>query len=104
MGRLSRLEQVDLVGVSVTRAPSLRVAMQAVVRPEPLYAQNHRGQLSLMGSAGGVWLRFCLINPYNIHSRFVVDPALTGWISRLGVLARRLLKAEWVEIKYPVSP
>ena len=54
--------------------------------------------------AGGAWLRFYSISPYNAYNRFVVDSVLAGWISHLGALARQPLKAERVEIEYPAPP
>ncbi len=44
MGRLSRLGQMGLAGVSVAQAPNLRAAARAMIHLEPLYAQNYRGQ------------------------------------------------------------
>ncbi|WP_132912864.1 AraC family transcriptional regulator, partial [Pseudomonas aeruginosa] len=101
MGRLSRLGQMGLAGVSVAQAPNLRAAARAMIHLEPLYAQNYRGQSSLVEDAGGAWLRFYSISPYNAYNRFVVDSVLAGWISHLGALARQPLKAERVEIEYP---
>ncbi len=57
-----------------------------------------------MEDAGGAWLRFYSISPYNASNRFVVDSVLAGWISHLGALARQPLKAERVEIEYPAPP
>ncbi len=57
-----------------------------------------------MEDAGGAWLRFYSISPYNAYNRFVVDSVLAGWISHLGALARQPLKAERVEIEYPAPP
>lgn len=104
MGRLSRLGQMGLAGVSVAQAPNLRAAARAMIHLEPLYAQNYRGQSSLVEDAGGAWLRFYSISPYNAYNRFVVDSVLAGWISHLGALARQPLKAERVEIEYPAPP
>lgn len=42
MGRLSRLGQMGLAGVSVAQAPNLRAAARAMIHLEPLYAQNYR--------------------------------------------------------------
>ncbi len=92
MGRLSRLGQMGLAGVSVAQAPNLRAAARAMIHLEPLYAQNYRGQSSLVEDAGGAWLRFYSISPYNAYNRFVVDSVLAGWISHLGALARQPLK------------
>lgn len=104
MGRLSRLGQMGLAGVSVAQAPNLRAAARAMIHLEPLYAQNYRGQSSLVEDAGGAWLRFYSISPYNAYNRFVVDSVLAGWISHLGALARQPLKAERVDIEYPAPP
>ncbi|MBH9388229.1 AraC family transcriptional regulator, partial [Pseudomonas aeruginosa] len=104
MGRLSRLGQMGLAGVSVAPAPNRRAAARAMIHLEPLYAQNYRGQSSLVEDAGGAWLRFYSISPYNAYNRFVVDSVLAGWISHLGALARQPLKAERVEIEYPAPP
>lgn len=62
MGRLSRLGQMGLAGVSVAQAPNLRAAARAMIHLEPLYAQNYRGQSSLVEDAGGAWLRFYSIS------------------------------------------
>jgi AraC-like DNA-binding protein len=101
MGRLSRLSQVGLAGVTAAQAPTVREAARALIRFEPLYASNYRGQSSLHEDARGAWLRFYSISPYNAYNRFVVDSVLAGWIQQLGNLAGRRLPVEKVQIEFP---
>ncbi|SDG77466.1 AraC-type DNA-binding protein [Pseudomonas benzenivorans] len=101
MGRLSRLSQAGLAGVTAAQAPTVREAARALIRFEPLYASNYRGQSSLHEDARGAWLRFYSISPYNAYNRFVVDSVLAGWIQQLGNLAGQPLPAEKVQIEFP---
>ncbi|MFV3412463.1 AraC family transcriptional regulator [Pseudomonas nitroreducens] len=101
MGQLSRPSQSGLAGVTAAQAPNLRAAARALIRFEPLYAQNYRGQSSFIEDAGGAWLRFYSISPYNAYNRFVVDSVLAGWVSMLGSIGAQPLRAEKVEIEYP---
>lgn len=101
MGRLSRLSQVGLAGVTAALAPTVREAARALIRFEPLYASNYRGRSSLHEDAGGAWLRFYSISPYNNYNRFVVDSVLSSWIFQLGLLAQQPLRVEKIEIEFP---
>lgn len=101
MGRLSRLSQVGLAGVTAAQAPTVREAARALIRFEPLYASNYRGQSSLHEDARGAWLRFYSISPYNAYNRFVVDSVLAGWAQQLGNLARQRLRVEKIQIEFP---
>ncbi|WP_172145762.1 AraC family transcriptional regulator [Pseudomonas tumuqii] len=101
MGRLSRLSQVGLAGVTAAQAPTVREAARALIRFEPLYASNYRGQSSLHEDARGAWLRFYSISPYNAYNRFVVDSVLAGWTQQLGNLARQRLRVEKIQIEFP---
>jgi hypothetical protein len=47
MGQLSRLSQVGLAGVTAAQAPTVREAARTLIRFEPLYGSNYRGQSSL---------------------------------------------------------
>ncbi len=62
MGQLSRPSQSGLAGVTAAQAPNLRAAARALIRFEPLYAQNYRGQSSFIEDASGAWLRFYSIS------------------------------------------
>ncbi|MCY1259983.1 putative HTH-type transcriptional regulator [compost metagenome] len=101
MGRLSRCSQFGLAGVTAAQAPNVRAAARALIRFEPLYAQNYRGQSSMHEDADGAWLRFYSISPYNAYNRFVVDSVLATWLSQLGSIAGQPLRAQKVEIEYP---
>ncbi|WP_372866384.1 AraC family transcriptional regulator [Pseudomonas sp.] len=101
MGRLSRLSQVGLAGVTAAQAPTVREAARALIRFEPLYASNYRGQSSLHEDARGAWLRFYSISPYNAYNRFVIDSVLAGWAQQLGNLAKQRLVVEKVQIEFP---
>ncbi len=101
MGRLSRLPQFGLAGVTAAQAPTVREAARALIRFEPLYASNYRGQSSFHEDSRGAWLRFYSISPYNAYNRFVVDSVLAGWLCQLGALVGRNLLAERVEIEFP---
>ena len=86
MGRLSRLSQAGLAGVTAAQAPTLGEAARALLRFEPLYAANYRGQSRFDEDDGGAWLRFYSISPYNDYNRFVVDSVLAGWLAQLSGL------------------
>ncbi|KAF1067712.1 MAG: putative HTH-type transcriptional regulator [Pseudomonas citronellolis] len=101
MGQCSRPGQVGLAGVTAAQAPDLRAAARAMIRFELLYAQNYRGQSSLTEDAGGAWLRFYSISPYNDYNRFVVDSVLAGWLSQLGRIVGVTVRPQRVEIEYP---
>lgn len=100
MGRLSRLNQVGLAGVTAAQAPTVREAARALIRFEPLYAHNYRGQSSFHEDAQGAWLRFYSISPYNAYNRFVVDSVLAGWVCQLSAVADQNLQADKTEIEF----
>ena len=103
MGVHTRLSQLGLAGVTAAQAPTVREAARALIRFEPLYAYNYRGQSSFHEDARGAWLRFYSINPYNAYNRFVVDSVLAGWAAQLGALAGQPLQVEKVEIEFPAT-
>jgi len=100
MGRLSRLAQAGLAGVTAAQAPTVGEAARTLLRFEPLYAANYRGQSSFHEDAEGAWLRFYSISPYNAYNRFVVDSVLAGWLAQLADLAGVALQAERLEIEF----
>lgn len=100
MGRLGRLPQAGLAGVTAAQAPTLGEAARTLLRFEPLYAANYRGQSSFEEDAQGAWLRFYSISPYNRYNRFVVDSLLGGWLAQLGALVGQPIKAERLEIEF----
>ena len=100
MGRLSRLAQAGLAGVTAAQAPTLGEAARALLHFEPLYAANYRGQSSFQEDAHGAWLRFYSISPYNAYNRFVVDSLLAGWLAQLSHLAGHSVQAERMEIEF----
>ncbi|MBS7662979.1 AraC family transcriptional regulator [Pseudomonas lalucatii] len=101
MGRLSRLSQAGLAGVTAAQAPTVREAARTLSRFEPLYASNYRGSSSLQEDADGAWLCFYSISPYNAYNRFVVDSVLSSWVQQLGDLAKRRLPVDKVLIEFP---
>lgn len=101
MGQYSRLSQVGLAGVTAAQAPTVREAARALIRFEPLYAANYRGQSSLHEDQQGAWLRFYSISPYNAYNRFVVDSVLASWVQQLSRLAHQALPVEKVQIEFP---
>jgi AraC-like DNA-binding protein len=103
MGVFTRLSQVGLAGVTAAQAPNVREAARALIRFEPLYAYNYRGQSSFHEDARGAWLRFYSISPYNAYNRFVVDSVLAGWAAQLGALAGQKLAVEKVDIEFPAT-
>jgi AraC-like DNA-binding protein len=100
MGRLSRLAQAGLAGVTAAQAPTLGEAARVLLHFEPLYAANYRGQSSFLEDPHGAWLRFYSISPYNAYNRFVVDSLLAGWLAQLSHLAGRSVQAERMEIEF----
>jgi AraC-like DNA-binding protein len=101
MGRASRMSLAGLAGVTAAQAPTVREAARTLIRFEPLYAANYRGQSSLHEDPQGAWLRFYSISPYNAYNRFVVDSVLASWMQQLGDLAQQPLPIEKVQIEFP---
>lgn len=104
MGRAARLAQAGLAGVTAAQAPNVREAARALIRFEPLYGTNYRGQSRFVEDAGGAWLTFYSISPYNDYNRFVVDSLLSGWLRQLETVAGQPLRAEQVEIEFAPPP
>ena len=71
-----------------------------MIRFEPLYAANYRGQSSLHEDKHGAWLRFYSISPYNAYNRFVVDSVLASWAQQLSRLAQQPVSVEKVQIEF----
>ncbi len=101
MGQVSRMGQIGLAGVTAAQAPTVREAARTLIRFEPLYASNYRGQPSLHEDARGAWLRFYSISPYNDYNRFVIDSVLSSWTHQLGSLSGQRLLVEKVQIEFP---
>ncbi|MEX5351231.1 AraC family transcriptional regulator ligand-binding domain-containing protein [Pseudomonas juntendi] len=100
MGRASRLAQAGLAGITAAQAPTLGDAARTLLRFEPLYAANYRGQSSFLEDRQGAWLRFYSISPYNAYNRFVVDSLLAGWLAQLSQLAGVPVQAERMDIEF----
>lgn len=100
MGQASRLSHAGLAGITAGQAPTVREAARTLIRFEPLYGSNYRGQSSLHEDSDGAWLRFYSISPYNDYNRFVVDSILSGWLHQLSTLSGTTLKAERLEIEF----
>ncbi|WP_226505679.1 AraC family transcriptional regulator [Pseudomonas sp. MWU16-30317] len=100
MGACSRLPHAGLAGITAAQAPTVREAARAMIRFEPLYATNYRGQSSLAEDADGAWLRFYSISPYNAYNRFVVDAVLSGWLAQLSSVAGAAVQAQRLEIEF----
>ncbi|MFK3793972.1 AraC family transcriptional regulator [Pseudomonas piscis] len=100
MGRLSRLSQAGLAGVTAAQAPTVREAARCLTRFEALYGSNYRGQSSFCEDADGAWLRFYSISPYNAYNRFVVDSIISGWLQQLSNLAGQALHARRIDIEF----
>ncbi|NBF09954.1 AraC family transcriptional regulator [Pseudomonas sp. Fl4BN1] len=100
MGRLSRLSQAGLAGVTAAQAPSVREAARCLTRFEALYGSNYRGQSSFQEDADGAWLRFYSISPYNAYNRFVVDSIMSGWLQQLSSLCGQAIHAEQIDIEF----
>lgn len=101
MGALSRFSHAGLAGVTAAQAPNVREAARTLVRYEALYGSNYRGHSSFNEDAGGAWLSFYSISPYNAYNRFVVDSIIAGWIRQLSDLAGQPIAADSVEIEFP---
>jgi AraC-like DNA-binding protein len=104
MGRASTLAQAGLAGVTAAQAPDVREAARTLVRFEPLYGNNYRGQSSVEEDPCGAWLNFYSISPYNDFNRFVVDSLLSGWLHQLSAVAGHAILAEQVQIEFPAPP
>jgi AraC-like DNA-binding protein len=100
MGSLSHLNQAGLAGVAAAQAPDVREAARTLLRFEPLYASNYRGQSSFVEDAEGAWLRFYSISPYNDYNRFVVDSLFAGWVRQLSAISCTDIRADKVEIEF----
>lgn len=100
MGRLSRLSQAGLAGVTAAQAPNVREAARCLTRFEALYGSNYRGQSSFHEDANGAWLRFYSISPYNAYNRFVVDSIISGWLQQLSSVAAQTIHAEQIDIEF----
>lgn len=100
MGQASRLSQLGLAGIAAAQAPTVREAARTLIRFEPLYAANYRGNSSFHEDPKGAWLRFYSISPYNDYNRFVVDSVLSGWLNQLSSVAGSPLLAEQLEIEF----
>ncbi|UMZ09971.1 AraC family transcriptional regulator [Pseudomonas sp. MPFS] len=100
MGRLSRLSQAGLAGVTAAQAPTVREAARCLTRFEALYGSNYRGQSSFCEDADGAWLRFYSISPYNAYNRFVVDSIMSGWLQQLSSLAGQTVHAQRIDIEF----
>ncbi|WP_426199619.1 AraC family transcriptional regulator [Pseudomonas sp. DC3200b2] len=101
MGRCARFAHAGLAGVTAAQAPNVREAARTLIRFEPLYGVNYRGQSSFQEDAGGAWLNFYSISPYNDFNRFVVDSVLSGWLGQLSLLTGEPLRAEQLQIEFP---
>ncbi|MFJ3521259.1 AraC family transcriptional regulator [Pseudomonas sp. NPDC090203] len=101
MGLCSRLAHAGLAGITAAQAPTVREAARTLMRFEPLYGANYRGQSSFHEDSHGAWLRFYSISPYNDYNRFVVDSILSGWLHQLSTLAGTAVIAERIEIEFP---
>lgn len=100
MARLSHIAQVGLAGVTAAQAPTVREAARTLIRFEPLYAANYRGQSRFEEDPDGAWLCFYSISPYNAYNRFVVDALLAGWLFQFSALVDLPLRAQRVEIEF----
>ena len=100
MGQVSQLPHAGLAGVTAAQAPTVREAARTLIRFEPLYGSNYRGQSSLHEDAQGAWLRFYSISPYNAYNRFVVDSILAGWLHQMATLCQQPVLAERIEIEF----
>ncbi|MBC3374415.1 AraC family transcriptional regulator [Pseudomonas sp. SWRI92] len=100
MGQFSRLSQAGLAGVTAAQAPNVREAARCMIRFEPLYGSNYRGQSSFHEDTRGAWLRFYSISPYNAYNRFVVDSIIAGWLQQLSSVSNVALPAEHIDIEF----
>ncbi len=78
-GEHSRLHGLGLCGYTAMTAETLGDALSLLVKLEPLYGRNIRGQSRYLESSEASILRFYSIAPYNEYNRFVVDSVLSGW-------------------------
>lgn len=104
MGQAARLAQAGLAGITAAQAPTVREAARALIRFEPLYGTNYRGQSSVAEDAQGAWLNFYSISPYNDYNRFVVEALLSGWLRQLETVAGQPLRAQQLEIEFDAPP
>lgn len=102
MGRLSRISQLGLAGVTAAQAPTVREAARTLIRFEALYGSNYRGHSSFHEEADGAWLRFYSISPYNAYNRFVVDSIFASWLQQLSSVSDTEVRAEKIEIEFDV--
>lgn len=100
MGRHSRFSDAGLAGVTAAQAPNVREAARTLIRFEPLYSSNYRGQSTFLEDAEGAWLSFYSISPYNDYNRFVVDSLLSGWLHQLSALAGQTVRPRQVDIEF----
>ena len=100
MGQVSQLPHAGLAGVTAAQAPTVREAARTLIRFEPLYGSNYRGQSSLHEDTQGAWLRFYSISPYNDYNRFVVDSIIAGWLQQLSCVAGEPLHSEHIDIEF----
>lgn len=100
MGQVSQLPHAGLAGVTAAQAPTVREAARTLIRFEPLYGSNYRGQSSLHEDTQGAWLRFYSISPYNDYNRFVVDSIIAGWLQQLSCVAGEPLLSEHIDIEF----
>ena len=100
MGQASRLSHAGLAGITAGQAPTVREAARTLIRFEPLYGSNYRGQSSLHEDSDGAWLRFYSISPYNAYNRFVVDTVLASWIAQLTRLCGQPLVPAAIHIEF----
>jgi AraC-like DNA-binding protein len=101
MGRAMRPAFLGLAGVTVGQAPDVRHAAETLLRLEPLYGRNYRGQSRYAAQGRDAWLHFYSISPYNGYNRFVVDVVLSAWLALLSAVAGRPLQPRRVLIEYP---
>ncbi len=100
MGRVSRISQTGLAGVTAAQAPDVREAVRTLIRFEALYGSNYRGQSSFHEDAEGAWLRFYSISPYNGYNRFVVDSIFASWLHQMSALSGIEIRAQKVDIEF----
>ena len=100
MGQVSKLPHAGLAGVTAAQAPTVREAARTLIRFEPLYGSNYRGQSSFHEDTQGAWLRFYSISPYNAYNRFVVDSIIAGWLQQLSCVAGEPLHSEHIDIEF----
>jgi len=100
MGRAAHLAQAGLAGVTAAQAPNVREAARVLIRFEPLYGNNYRGQSSFEEDPRGAWLNFYSISPYNDFNRFVVDSLLSGWLHQLSTVAGQPIQAQQLQIEF----